>query len=112
MKVLGREPAAWLGLIGALATVAVTTQVSWFSAGQEAAGLALLTGLVMAFTVRPVQPALLAGVVSLAAAVLTAYGLNLSPELVGTTTGAVLAACAFFGVRPQVSPVETPVNHA
>lgn len=104
MKILGREPALVLGFVGALLTFLVSVNLDWLNAGQSAAILALLTGIVTAATTRPIAPALYSGLAAAAAAVLAEYGTSVSEATVAGVTGLILAGFALFGVRNQVSP--------
>ncbi len=106
MKIFGREPALWLGLIGAVLTTMVSLNLPWLSVGAAAAIMALLTAIVTAVTTRPVAPALFVGVLTALVALFAEYGVNLSDGLVAGLSSALLAAFALFGVRPQVRPAE------
>lgn len=108
MKIFGREPALILGFVGAVLTFLVSVNLDWLNAGQSAAVLALLTGVVTAVTTRPVAPGLYAGLAAAAAALLAEYGTSVSEATVAGVTGLILAGFALFGVRSQVSPVDSP----
>ena len=112
MKIFGREPAAFIAAIGSILTVLAALNFDFLSPGQSAALIAVISAAVLAWTTRPVAPALLTGFVTAAAALFTEYGLDLSPELVAAVSAAVLSIFAFI-TREQVSPVERPVlTHA
>ena len=104
MTIFGREPAVWLALIGAILTTIVATQVSWLSAGAEAAIMGALTAIVIAVTTRPIAPALFTAAFVALAAVFAQYGLHLSDDLVAGISSVILAAFALAGIRPQVTP--------
>lgn len=108
MRILGREPALVIGAIGSLLTVAAALNIPGISAGAAAALTALVSAAVIAFTTRPVAPALYTGAVAAGVAVLAEYGFNVSDSVVAALSGAVLAGFALFGVRPQVTPVADP----
>ena len=112
MKIFGREPAAFIAAIGSILTVLAALNLSFLSPGQAAALIAVISAAVLAWTTRPIAPALLTGFVTAAAALFAEYGLDLSPELVAAVSAAVLSIFAFI-TREQVSPVERPVlTHA
>lgn len=104
MKILGREPALWIGLIGAVLTWAGGVGIDWLNAGQAAGIIGFLSAGLIAVTTRPIAPALYgAAVVALSAAV-TEYGLHWSDASVSSFVSLVLAGFALMGVRPQVTP--------
>lgn len=105
MKVLGKEPALWLALIGALLTWAAGFGFDWLSTGQAVAIVGALTGVAIAVTTRPVAPGLYVAAVAVVAAMFSEYGLHWSEAAVTGLGGIILAAFALFGIRPQVSPV-------
>jgi hypothetical protein len=106
IKIFGREPALWLGLIGAVVTWAVSLGLDWLNAGQATAIVAFVTAVIIALTTRPIAPALFVGAVSAGAALFGEYGLNWSDEAVTGLGAIILAGFALFGIRPQVSPIE------
>lgn len=107
MKLFGREPALILGVVGALLNWAVTLQLGWLDAGQSSAIITFLTAGVIAYGTRPIAPALFVAVVSAGAALFAEYGLHWSDASVTGLGSIILAGFALFGVRPQVSPVES-----
>ncbi|MEV4705017.1 hypothetical protein [Actinoplanes sp. NPDC049316] len=107
IKIFGREPALIVGAVGSLLTVFAALNVPGLSTGAAAAITAFLSAVLIAFTTRPVAPALYTGVVSAGVAVLAEYGFHAPEQLVATLPAAILAAFALFGVRPQASPVTT-----
>lgn len=109
IKILGREPALIIGVIGAGVAVLVGLKLPGLSAGAGVAVVALLTAAITAATTRPVGPSLYVGVVVAGAALLAQYGIHLSDELVANLGGFIMAAFALFGVRPQVTPTASPV---
>lgn len=114
MKIFGREPALWLGLIGAALTWAVTLGLDWLNAGQSTAIITFLTGLVIAIMTRPWAPALFTGTLSALAAVFAEYGLHWSEASVTGLGGIILAGFALFGIRPQATPKadQAPISPA
>jgi hypothetical protein len=98
-------------VVGSLLTFLAALQLPFLSAGQAAALTAVVAALILAWTTRPVTPALLTGAVAALAALAAEYGLHLSDELVGGASGLVLALFAFIA-REQVSPVETALSRS
>jgi hypothetical protein len=112
IKIFGREPALWIALIGAVLLWAVSLGLDWLNAGQATAIITFITGLVIAFTTRPIAPGLFVAVVSAGAAMFAEYGLHWSQAAVTGLGGIVLAAFALFGIRPQVTPAADPAPTA
>lgn len=107
MKIFGREPTAWLQLFTAVMAVVVAFGFDGLSADQATLLTAFVTagfGAMNAFSVRPVAPTVFTTVITTGAALLAGYGLDLSQEMVGSVTAAVVAAMA-LATRAQVSPV-------
>ncbi|MGI5144778.1 hypothetical protein ACQEVC_45425 [Plantactinospora sp. CA-294935] len=104
MKLWGREPALVIGAIGALLTVLASLNMPGIDAGAAAAITAFASAVIIAFTTRPIAPALFTGVVAAGAALIAEYGYNVSDGTVAAISGAVLAGFALFGIRPQVVP--------
>lgn len=101
---ISREPALIIGFIAAVVAVIVSFNVTWMTAGQGAAIVAVAGGVITAATTRPVAPALFAGLVAAGAALLVEYGLDVSDGVVAAVSGAIIAGFALFGVRNQVTP--------
>lgn len=110
-KVFGREPAAFIALIGSILTVVAALNVSFLSAGAAAAITAVVAAVVLAWATRPIAPALLTGAWTAAVALFAEYGLDLSDDLVAAVSAAMLALFAFI-TREQVTPQETVITHA
>jgi hypothetical protein len=108
IKIFGREPALWLALAGAVLTWAAGLGLDFLSAGQATAITTALTGVVIAFTTRPVAPGLFVAAVGAVAAMFAQYNLNWSDAAVTGLGGIILAAFALFGIRPQVTPAADP----
>lgn len=104
MKILGREPALWLALIGAVLTWAAGLGLDWLNPGQATAAVTFITAVVIATTTRPYAPALFTGALAAGAALFAEYGLHWSDAAVTGLGAIILAGFALFGVRPQVSP--------
>lgn len=108
VKIFGREPALWLGLIGALVTWLVSLGLDWLNAGQATAIVTFVTAVVIALTTRPVGPPLFVGAVAAGAALFAEYNLAVSDAFVTGLGAIILAGFALFGIRPQVTPVADP----
>lgn len=111
MKIFGREPAAVIAVIGSVLTVVAALNMPFLSAGQAAALTAVAAAAVLAYTTRPVAPALITGAWTALVALFTEYGLNLSDDLVAAVSGASLALFAFI-TREQVTPQPTVLTRA
>lgn len=108
MKILGREPALWLGLIGAVLTWLVSLGLDWLNAGQATAIVTFLTAVAIAFTTRPIAPALFVGALAAGAALFAEYELAVSDAFVTGLGAIILAGFALFGIRPQATPAADP----
>lgn len=104
MKILGKEPALWLALIGAVLTWCAGLGLDWLTAGQSTAAVTFITAVVIAATTRPYAPALFTGALSAGAALFAEYGLDWSDQAVTGLGAILLAGFALFGIRPQVEP--------
>lgn len=104
IKIFGREPALIVGFIAAVVAVLVGLNLSWLSAGAGVAVVAAVGAIITAATTRPVAPALYVGAFVAVAALLAQYNYHLSDGLISGVGGAIMAAFALFGVRPQVTP--------
>lgn len=85
-------------------TLAVALNIPGLTAGAGAAIVALVSAGVIAWSTRPVAPALFAGIITAAAALFGEYGLHLSDAVVAGLSAVLLAGFALFGIRPQVTP--------
>lgn len=112
VKIFGRDPALWLGLLGAAVTVLVAGNLSWIDAGAGAAIVTFVSAVVVAATTRPWQPAMFTGIVAAGAALVAEYGWHLSDQMVTGLSGLILAVFAILGVRPQVAPKETAITRS
>lgn len=112
MKIFGREPAVILGLVGAVLTWLAGLNIPGLNAGQAAAIVTALTALVMAWATRPVAPALFVAVLAPLSALFAQYNLHWSEASVTGLGAVILAVCAFFGVRSQVTPAVDPAPTA
>jgi hypothetical protein len=108
VKIFGREPALWLALAGAVLTWAAGLGLDFLSAGQATAITTAVTGIVIAFTTRPIAPALFVAAVGAVASLFAEYQLHWSDAAVTGLAGIILAGFALFGIRPQVTPEGDP----
>lgn len=109
MKIFGKEPALIIALIGAVVTWAVSLGLDWLNAGQATAIVTGISAVIIAFTTRPIAPALFTGAVAAGAAIFAEYNLAVSDEFVTGLGAIILAGFGLFGVRPQVTPASNPV---
>lgn len=110
MRIFGREPTLFIQSISAILAVFVAVGIPGLSATQAALIVAVLTaalGVLNAVVVRPIAPAAFTGLVASLAALLAGYGLELSQELVGSVSAAVVVLLALL-TRGQVTPVADP----
>lgn len=106
MKVFGREPALILQTVSAALALLVTFNFNGLSAEQAAAIVAVLSAAFAAATAaitRPIAPSAFTGLVAAAAALIAAYGYEVSTETVGAVNALALAGLAFL-TRGQVTP--------
>lgn len=110
MKIFGREPALWVAAIYAVLMTLATFHIP----GVDGTMALLVQGVLLAaatawtaYQVRPVAPAVFAGVVVELAALLAHFGLDLTETQVGSVQAA-LAVLVSLMVRGQVTPVADP----
>lgn len=107
MKIFGREPAAFLGLIsGALALL---LSLNLFGLTAETVGLimAFITaavGVVTAYVTKDTMLGYLVAAVNAGFALFAGYGLEASPELTAAAIGLVTVIVGFYQ-RTQTSPL-------
>jgi lipopolysaccharide export LptBFGC system permease protein LptF len=105
LKLLGREPALIIGVVSAALSLVVTLGVG-LSTDQAGAIVAVISGVfaaVAAVLTRPIAPAAFTGLVTVAAALLSAYHFNVAPGTVAAINTTVLAILTLL-TRGQVSP--------
>jgi nicotinamide riboside transporter PnuC len=110
MKILGRDPAFWTGLVA----VAVQFLVAWridLSEGQQAAinaVAAALVGVIVAWTVsRDQVVAVAAGLLTAVLQLFVAFGVDFDQEQIATA-GALLVAVLTGFLRTQVTAPVAP----
>ena len=115
MKIFGREPALWLGLISAAIQFAVAFGLNWDDAAVTAvnAAAAAAMGLATAWMTRATDggSSIQAAILGFAQALLTAgltFGLDITPEKTTAIMGLVAVLTAAF-VRGNVEPGAGPV---
>lgn len=107
MKIFGREPALIVSTVSAILSLVVTFNVG-MSGEQAGAIVAIISasfGAIAAAMTRPIAPTAFTAFVAAGAALLAAYGLDVSAETIGATNAVVLSVLALLA-RGQVSPRE------
>jgi hypothetical protein len=112
MRIFGREPALIIGLIGSVLTVLAGLNLPFLSATQATSLGVLIFGGITAWATRPVAPALFVAVAGAGAVVLADYGFTIPDQTVASIGGLILATCALFGLRPNVTPAADPAPTA
>src|SRR3954471_18934552 len=101
-----REPTLLIQALAALLGVGVAVGLPGLSAEQAALIIAAITAIaaaVNATMVRPMAPAVFTGAVGAVAALVAAYGFEVSQEVVGAVQAFVVTALALIA-RNQVTP--------
>jgi len=114
MRILGREPTAWLQMLSAVLGFLVTFGWDVLTARQAGLIVALVSAVlatINALLVRPWMPTIFAGVITAGAALLAAYGLELNQEMVGTVQMLTVAVMGLV-IRSQVTPASVLDNTA
>lgn len=111
-KLFGREPALVVGAINSLIMVGGT--LGFALLGPEQAGLwvALVnaaSAAILAWTTRPLSPAVFSQLFGAIVATIGGYGINLSADFVFAINAALVPLLMFI-TRGQVSPVETAIT--
>jgi len=110
MKLFGREPSLWITAIGSLLSLVAGFGLDWLTPEQAALAVVVLNavlGVVNAVLVRPVSPVAFTYLVGAVAALVAAYGVEVSQSVVGAVNATVLAVLALL-LRGQVSPTPKP----
>ena len=110
MKIFGREPAVWLGVIAAGLTLLVTLGVLDITSDQTALLMAAITavfGVITAYLTSDTMLGVLIGAANAIIALAVGFGLNVSPELTASIIGVVTVLTGFFQ-RTQTSPAAQP----
>lgn len=112
MKIFGRDPAFWVGVIEAVIAVLVTFRLDGLSneqAGLWIAAVVAVGGLLTAWTTRDTVLAWLVAVVKALLVLGVAYGLHVTEEQIGLIAALVTTVGAGW-LRTQTSPVSTPIS--
>lgn len=112
MKIFGRQPALAIAIVTSAILLFGTFGLKWLSgdqAGLWVAAISAASAVATGLTTRPVAPSIFMGLIGALAAVATAYGLNLAPEVVAAVNSFAVSLLAFF-VYGQVSPIDTVVT--
>ena len=115
LNLVRTEPAVFLAAVQALIVLAAQFGLN-LTAGEQGGLLAAtsaLLALVTAAMTHPFRLAALTGFVTAIGTVLLAFAVpHVSPGLVSAVNMVIVAAFAFFGVRPQVTPVASMPRQA
>ncbi len=109
MKIFGREPALWVGVIGSALTLVGTLGIGLdgTQATLWTTAIGALSGVVTAIATKPIAPGAFLGLVAAVVPLLGAYGFKLSDETVTAVNGLILVALPLI-VRGQVTPDSDP----
>ncbi|EKA62265.1 pCQ3_59 [Janibacter hoylei PVAS-1] len=111
LTILGREPAAWVGLVEALLALLVvfTLGVSAESAVLIMAVVSALAGVYTAWTTRDTALGAIVGLAKASISLAAYYGLDLSVGQQGALMALVPVLLGFWQ-RTQTAPVSDPVD--
>lgn len=112
MKIFGREPAFYVGVIEALVAVLVTFNLPGLSTEQAGLVVALVVaigGALTAWATRDTLLAALVGVVKAGLILAVGYGLTVTDEQIGLIAALVSVIGSGY-LRTQTSPVDTAVS--
>lgn len=110
IKLFGREPAAWIGLIEA--SFAMIVVLGWVHWSNEQVGLVMAVvvtgfGVLTAYLTQDTMLGFIVGFVKAVFALGVGFGFHLSPELTAASIGFVTVLVGFFQ-RTQTSPAVSP----
>lgn len=110
MKLFGKEPAAWVGLIEA--SLALAVAIGWLAWTREQTALVMAVvvcvfGVVTAYLTKDTMLGVLVGLTKAVIALALGFGFTLSPEVTAAIIAFVTVAVSFFQ-RTQTSPAPTP----
>lgn len=114
MKIFGREPTLWIGVISSVIVLAGTVGFHWLTgvqAGLFVAAINAIAGAVNAWAVRPISPVAFTYAVGALVALVGSYGLAVSDATLAAVNLAVIAVLGLLS-RGQVAPQATPVSAA
>lgn len=110
MKLFGREPAAWVGLIEASLALLVALSIVNITSEQTAlimAAVVAVFGVVTAYLTKDTMLGVLVGLTKAVIALAVGFGAHFSPELTASIIAFVVVIVGFFQ-RTQTSPADTP----
>lgn len=110
MKLFGREPAAWVGLIEAALALTVAAGLINITNEQTAlvmAAVVAVFGVITAYLTKDTMLGVLVGLTKAVIALAIGFGFSLSPETTATIIAFVVAFVGFFQ-RTQTAPAEQP----
>jgi len=110
MKIFGREPAVYTGLLAAVLALVVSIDKFDFSAEEAAAIMGVIFAVLGVYTAWVTDQTLLGVFIGLAEAVIACaavYGFDLTVDQTGAVM-ALITSAAGFAQRTQVSPAATP----
>jgi len=110
-RILGREPAAWAGLVQGLLALALSLHLVGLTAENVGLIMACFTaamGVYVAWATRDTMLGVIVALVNSSAALAIGYGLDLSTETTSATIAVVTVLVGFFQ-RTQTSPADPPL---
>ena len=110
MKIFGREPAVWVGLIGGALTLLVSMGVLDFTNEQTGLAMAVVAavfGVITAYLTKDTMLGVVVGFSKAAIALAVGFGASFSPELTAAIIAFVTVTMGFFQ-RTQTSPSPAP----
>lgn len=114
MKIWGREPAAFIGLISGVLSLLLSLNL--FGLTNENVGLIMgvitaVFGVVTAYVTRDTMLGVIVGLVNAIFALVAGYGFELSADTTAAAIAVVTVLVGFFQ-RTQTSPLATPTFHS
>jgi asparagine N-glycosylation enzyme membrane subunit Stt3 len=110
MRVFGREPAVWVGLIEASLAMLVALSILNFTREQTAEIMAVVVavfGVVTAYLTKDTMLGFIVGLTKAVIALVIGFGFSLSPEVTASLIAFVVVVVGFFQ-RTQTSPAPVP----
>lgn len=106
MKIFGREPAVWIGLIEAVLAFALAVGLDW-SNEQVAlvmAAVVAVFGVVTAYATRDTMLGYVVGLTKAVIALFIGFGVDVSAELTASMIGLITVGVGFYQ-RTQTTPL-------
>lgn len=110
MKIFGKEPAAWVGLIEAALVMTVALGLVHITSNQTSlimAAVVAVFGVVVAYYTKDTMLGVLVGLTKALIALALGFGFTLSPAVTASLIAFVSVAVSFFQ-RTQTSPATVP----